>query len=119
MHTEDEAKTKWCPFVRYATSEEDENASNRWRRAPEDIDSPPQILNPPACRCIGSACMAWRWAESATVREHKLGLAMPEGEGWRDEGLAWSSDAEREWSRSFPRLNRSGHCGLAGRPEVP
>ena len=54
--TEDEAKTKWCPFVRFTTpyaakavdfiaTSVDEHWSNR-------IDD---------SRCIASDCMAWRW----------------------------------------------------------
>lgn len=36
-HTEDEAKTKWCPLA------------------------PTYTL--PSSRCIASECMAWRWAQ--------------------------------------------------------
>jgi hypothetical protein len=54
--TEDEAKTKWCPFVRFQTF--DSPPANRWKQQlPEDE---PYALNPIPCRCIGSACMAWR-----------------------------------------------------------
>lgn len=44
--TEDEAKTKWCPFAR-----DSETAGNRSQAAPDKIHFP----------CIASACMAWRW----------------------------------------------------------
>jgi hypothetical protein len=37
MMTEEEAKTKWCPFMRT-----------------------PHALGPTANRCIASECMAWR-----------------------------------------------------------
>jgi hypothetical protein len=52
--TEKDARTKWCPFVRYVTGEEDDQApANRW----------PDFTNPPPCRCIASDCMMWRWAD--------------------------------------------------------
>lgn len=57
--TEDEAKTKWCPFSRYLS----EGAGvNRWKQSapPEE----PHALNPVPCRCIGSDCMAWRIDDS-------------------------------------------------------
>lgn len=61
--TEQEAKTRWCPFVRHADTggsfnrgSEQDNAVNAGRS---------QGACP--CRCIGSECMAWRW--SSRVRE--------------------------------------------------
>lgn len=48
--TEDEAKTKWCPMVR-------DNGSN---------------LNGESSRCIGSACMAWRWKHELVVHGESL-----------------------------------------------
>lgn len=62
MMTEEEAKGKWCPFARYAMREEP--AANRWKQS-EGADEP-HALNPVPCRCIGSACMAWRWSAGAT-----------------------------------------------------
>ena len=77
--TEEEAKTKWCPFVRQA-----QNgtiwSSNRWG------DS----RNPQPCRCIASECMAWRWRlereEGATIDTPKR-APTTDGHFERDEGV--------------------------------
>lgn len=52
--TEEEAKTKWCPFVRVLPETE------RWHPMTnrEDTISAPKGS---ATTCIGSACAAWRW----------------------------------------------------------
>lgn len=55
--TEEDAKTKWCPFVRHQSLEE-YGASNRAGKFNDDgvgYDSD-NIWN----KCVGSACMAWR-----------------------------------------------------------
>ena len=44
--TEDEAKRKWCPMVRFAGAQV---AFNRDTQTPEYVT-----------RCIGSECMMWR-----------------------------------------------------------
>ena len=48
MHTEEEAKQKWCPFIRFAQQSSGYMIPNRSDNMPD------------ATRCIGSACMAWR-----------------------------------------------------------
>lgn len=52
--TEDEAKTKWCPF---AISAVNEGSANRmvFTQLPA-IGGATQAVN-----CISSACMMWRW----------------------------------------------------------
>ena len=57
--TEDEAKTKWCPFVRVsiATGGQDTYAVNRIAK----LDDKDLVGNTPGTRCIASECMAWRW----------------------------------------------------------
>lgn len=62
--------------------------------------------------CIGSACMAWRKIgpdeeQGDSFNEH----TKPEGNGWvwRDHGVD-----NFGWFR--PARNRSGFCGLAGKP---
>jgi hypothetical protein len=64
--TEDEAKTKWCPQAEHRD----------WK-------------------CIGSACMAWRWEEGTTpCTDGTRIFGDPEGKARPAEGF----------------------CGLAGRP---
>jgi len=47
--TEDEAKTKWCPFIRETEHPDGVLQTNR------------SDLSRGSWNCIGSACMAWRW----------------------------------------------------------
>jgi hypothetical protein len=47
--TEDEAKTKWCPFVRAQLTEGEPS----YNATPEARVG----------QCIASGCMAWRWGE--------------------------------------------------------
>ena len=60
MMTEDEAKTKWCPFVR-----ETELRTGTWNRPGDRSRSDAERYN-----CCGSACMAWRWALSPDKAAH-------------------------------------------------
>lgn len=62
--TEDEARTKWCPMVRYA-AERIEPGYNRT----EDIDKTMQ-----RSACIASDCMMWReeWVKEDEGGGHSL-----------------------------------------------
>ncbi len=88
--TEDEAKTRWCPFTRVGGIPASAAAGISWNRWPgEDVDT-----DGPA-NCVGSACMAWRWS--------------------RD--VEWQAKAEAEYRRSGRRIvPTDGYCGLASRP---
>lgn len=63
--TEDEARTKWCPFSRVVFGYKDGTTQtfNRFV-APigdEETDKIVEaIRQSPGARCIGSECMAWR-----------------------------------------------------------
>lgn len=57
MHTEKEAKTKWCPFANFQSGQ---GGGNRWAHGHDDHE-PYEGMNPVPCRCIASQCMAWRW----------------------------------------------------------
>ena len=52
--TENEAKTKWCPHVRYGLRDQD--TSNRWTFYDKN-DEARHI--PDECKCIASDCMMW------------------------------------------------------------
>lgn len=53
--TEEQAKTRWCPFVRFVFGATDYPAGNRFDGDSETAaDARSQSL------CIASACMAWR-----------------------------------------------------------
>lgn len=63
--TENEAKTKWCPFVRAAYGVEDRNAAN-------SVCNRPENRIPSFSMCVGAKCMAWRETKPA---EGYCGLA--------------------------------------------
>ena len=96
MVTEDQARTKWCPFARVEIESEG-GAVCSANRLPGVGGSADPDLEWPSPRCIASECMAWRDA----------------GEHPED-----TSKAETEFRRTGRRLTtrRLGYCGLAGSP---
>ncbi len=70
MITEEIAKTKLCPFIRYCVNE---------LAVVQDKDAPLYAQS----NCAGSDCMAWRTVEDEyEVVRTSLGQ-IPKGEGWR------------------------------------
>ncbi len=115
--TEKQAAGMWCPMVR------ESGPDNRtiWNRTGEDHHD----------RCLGSRCMAWRWATDIERRvlrpgayrepgtpepvEHRQALGVPDGWTWEidadaQDGCHWLEPEEQ----AVPR--RRGYCGLAGKP---
>lgn len=117
--TEDEAKTKWCPFVRDADA--GANVSN--------LDRLPHWSS-----CIGSQCMAWRPSPPAFKEtretfsaEHAEWLKRPgtyareisdhidalQKDGWENDGRQYLFGAALLQGRGRVPC---GYCGLAGKP---
>lgn len=93
--TEDEAKTKWCPFTRVVVA----FADTMSQAATANRDQPSTYgAYPGPTSCIGSVCMAWRWAQPGIVA-----------------GLDLSGTAEEVAAR-YPDAKSDGYCGLAGAP---
>lgn len=98
--TEEEAKTKWCPFVRITTGNEQYHACNNR----SEVSSRDAVLG---TLCIGSDCMAWRVRHmSQTQREAMVRDQMRLGQS-RYDALVSVNDFD------VP----DGFCGLAGAPQ--
>lgn len=91
--TEDEAKTKWCPFVKTNVI-----PSDGFMGAALLISTGRTVLKADNDRvqvedhCIGSGCMAWRWSFV------------------ENPGASPFTEPPRK------RSDTEGHCGLAGKP---
>ena|SRR3990167_11273489 len=99
MLTEDEAKTKWCPWVRFVTPSAEDNAPRNRLSAeyPERIED----WN----RCIGSACMMWRWTEK------------PNPDWKPDSPMPWYPQEHPDDKPALYIEDKTrGYCGLAGKP---
>jgi hypothetical protein len=109
--TEDEAKEKWCPFVRYKSVRGE--GINRW------VEEEPQ-LNPDAARCIGSRCMAWRWTNQDGIDRQQAALCP--GPDWKLGGgpgvqIITTYHTDEGVLRAWYRIGApAGYCGLAGKP---
>lgn len=78
MPTEEQAKTKWCPFARdYAQV----GAGSR----PVTVNRTPTGLCESGTMCIATACMAWHWGEPETQKLPRQGYCGLAGRGgWSD-----------------------------------
>jgi len=103
--TEEEAKTRWCPFVGRMVARNEE-------LRPGENDNP---------NCIGSACMAWRWlpheeriSAGAGFGEGRYGIAPIPGTIGAD---VPEKQVRTSWKQTVPNTrSREGYCGLAGKP---
>lgn len=93
MMTEEEARSKWCPFANvYVPYSGTGAAGNRALNKGTGIQGSEKDA-----LCIGSACMAWR----ARLRHKTCVLTVID-----DFGPDYDKS---EW-------DRAGYCGLAGKP---
>ncbi|MDR3439848.1 hypothetical protein [Telmatospirillum sp.] len=97
LMTEEEARKKWCPHVRFAATADESNAANRWNDANG---------NPPSCRCLASECMSWRWL---WLDPNGPNVRLPE-----DCAAATTGEVHKRITNET--YEPAGFCGLAGRP---
>lgn len=101
--TEDEAKTKWCPFARYPAVVADPGANVGYPN--------PAVASNANSRCIGSACMAWCEVDAMDERVLAEDDAMPADSGWRKTDRR--SGTRIVWERRRNEVH--GYCGLAAK----
>lgn len=104
--TEDEAKTKWCPFARSLVVMREKGTetilssvtANRWTG---NVAHTPSPETQP--RCLGSDCMAWRWEVNH--------------DGTFNMMLSGPTLEVEERVPNFVQSATEGFCGLAGAPQ--
>ena len=98
--TEDEAKTKWCPFAA------SRSVSGMVVIAEQHTAN---YLGPETGKlmtlCVGSGCMAWRVTNQFPSREARIDAI----KRYRIEHGASLQEAK-------PLFDQQGYCGLAGKP---
>jgi hypothetical protein len=82
MYTEDQARTKWCPFVRLHLLSRDVSYNRRLGTGDRMEDTG----LPHGSHCIASECMAWRWKDGITPKD--MGDFDPDNEAVGHCGLA-------------------------------
>lgn len=95
--TEEEAKTRWCPFVRMSNGPD-----GSWNTMRD-------VRDETAYFCRGSACMAWRIGESAKKKVQSV--VSGDSAFWVD--VAAPEYANRQ---ALEVRDGRGYCGLAGKP---
>lgn len=104
--TEDEAKTKWCPFVRIVTGTIAADKTSQHASIQPAYNRVAEGHNwafPGGGCCIASACMAWRW------------VAIWNG-SYNDTFDPSFADGGPHSTRTpnFSLSKTDGYCGLAG-----
>lgn len=122
MMTEEEARKKWCPFVRQSNGPD-----GTWNR----FNAASHVSDLENYTCLGSGCMAWRsaWEEhpdAKMLRYEKQSIALygdapkpKDGEGW--EPVKHKNPNLKDTAEPFIDhwRRRVGFCGLAGNPRAP
>ena len=109
--TEEEARAKWCPFVRSERQMEGHVGVEGGWSVNRDTKGRP------VSRCIASDCMAWRNRPAIYDTEVSYDQAMPSGGGWeRTSDLQYVVSGSGVWSRRVENSAATGYCGLAGAP---
>jgi hypothetical protein len=106
--TEQEAKTKWCPMVRY--SADAEPSANLWYFGKQGRDE--------RVNCIASDCMMWRWEIMECLTCIGKGI-IRHGEVSSQSCFQcgngkWNID--NDFIVGTGTIKFGGYCGLGGKP---
>jgi hypothetical protein len=102
--TEQEAKEKWCPMVRFKIGADDQAWQNKayTNRAEE--------FGPDKCVCCASRCMMWRVEHKKEQREgHSGGKELLFTRGFE------TGREPKQVSYDLWELPATGYCGLGGK----
>ena len=115
MHTEEQAREKWCPHARttyVGDSGAEQFPSNRYGT------SDGTNFNPKDCRCIASDCMAWRWVPLKVTPEYLDAVRALAEETAEKAPFAKAARAiaDKPEAHGLPSEPFCGGCGLAGKP---
>lgn len=104
MMTEQDAKTKWCPFARALYTDNNSYAGSSNRNPDGGITG--------ADRCIGSACAVWQWVLAAD----RFRSSIPR-DGWEHQSAEDSGEGRDMWLEPEAewKARRTGYCGRAQR----
>ena len=104
--TEDEAKTKWCPFVRMTAH------NGEWKTNRGDFPAG-------ALACTANECMAWRWLPLMADDAFKAAVikaATEIGDTSNGRHKASQHVIANRAAYGLPTQPFDGYCGLAGAP---
>lgn len=104
--TEDEAKTKWCPFVNHYNALHDPCGNS--------LACTGEPRGDHFFACIGSACMAWRQTH---VRRTFMAQAHGKHSDWEE--WNWDPRTKKDYAHLPTKegvVEPHGFCGLAGKP---
>ena len=99
MHTEEQAREKWCPFAKFNTG------------------IAPERIHDGGFRCIASDCMAWRWVPLKVTPEYLDAVRTVAEETGEKPPFAKAARtvADGPGKLGLPSKPFRGFCGLAGK----
>lgn len=110
--TEEEARKKWCPYIRLTMFERTQKfmVSNRGH----DVESGLGGKGSGVFNCIGAQCMAWRWSRAKETKAYLDAVQTFMAETGENFNIA----SNKVWAKLGSTFEQTeGYCGLAGKPE--